>query len=106
MILDNTNNFDSKEGPLVSVIVPTKNSERTIERCLKSIKEQSYKNIELIVVDNYSEDKTFEIANKYADKIIKKGPERSLQRNYGAKISSVKYCYFIFSHNYIVIESY
>ena len=106
MILDNTSNCDAKEGPSVSVIVPTKNSERTIERCLKSIKEQNYKNIELIVVDNYSEDKTFEIANKYADKIIKKGPERSVQRNYGAKISSIKYYYFTFSHNYIVIDSY
>lgn len=87
--------FDAEEGPLVSIIVPTKNSERTIEKCLKSIKDQSYKNIELIVVDNNSEDKTFEIAKKYADKVININCERSAARNYGAKISSGKYLLFI-----------
>lgn len=71
--------------PLVSVIVPTKNSAATLEACLKSIKEQSYKNIETIVVDNFSTDETQKIAKKYADKFYEKGPERSAQRNYGVK---------------------
>ncbi len=70
--------------PLVSVIVPTKNSAATLEACLKSIREQSYKNIELIVVDNFSTDATQEIAKKYADKVFEKGPERSAQRNFAA----------------------
>ena len=38
-------------NPLVSVIITTKNSERTLDKCLNSIKQQSYKNIEIIVVD-------------------------------------------------------
>lgn len=76
---------------LVSVLVHTKNSERTIEEHLKSIKNQSYKNIEIILVDNNSTDKTLSIAKKYVKKIFTFGPERSAQRNYGAKKSSGEY---------------
>lgn len=43
---------NSKNFPLVSFVIPVYNSERTLERCLKSIKEQIYPNIELIIVDN------------------------------------------------------
>jgi glycosyltransferase involved in cell wall biosynthesis len=70
---------------LVSVIVPTKNSAETLYACLISIKNQSYKNIELIVVDNFSTDATPEIAKKYADIFLQIGPERSAQRNYGVE---------------------
>ena len=56
----------------VSVIITTKNEEKNIENCLKSILQQSYPRdkIEIIVVDNNSTDKTKEIARKYADKIF------------------------------------
>ena len=40
------------EQPMVSVIVPVYNGERTLERCLRSIQNQSYENIEVIVVDD------------------------------------------------------
>ena len=69
--------------PLVSVVVTTKNEESNIENCLRSIKDQVYSNIEIIVVDNDSSDKTKELASRYTDKIFDKGPERSAQRNYG-----------------------
>lgn len=72
---------------LISVIVTTKNSENTIEACLLSIQNQTYKNIEIILIDNNSIDKTKIIAKKYADKVLNKGPERSSQRNYGGRIS-------------------
>lgn len=69
--------------PLVSIVITTKNEEKHIENCLLSIKNQSYENIEIIVVDNQSTDKTKDIAFKYTKKVFDKGPERSAQRNYG-----------------------
>lgn len=77
--------------PLVSIIIPTKNSARTLEKCLQSIKDQSYRNIELIVVDNNSTDNTKEIAKKYTDKVFNFGPERSAQRNFGARQARGEY---------------
>ena len=51
-----------KDRPLVSIIIPTYNSQRTLERCLNSVGKQTYKNIEVIVIDGGSVDKTTEIA--------------------------------------------
>jgi glycosyltransferase involved in cell wall biosynthesis len=82
-------------NPLVSVIVPTKNNSATLERCLQSIKEQTYSPIELIVVDNHSSDATQEIAKHFTDTVFVKGPERSAQRNYGAERASGRYLLMI-----------
>jgi len=82
-----------KGKPLVSVVVPTFNSERFLERCLRSVREQTYPNVEVIVVDNYSRDKTREIAKKYADLVLLKGGERSAQVNFGVRYARGKYVY-------------
>lgn len=84
-----------KEDVLVSIIVPTYNSLPTLEACLKSVKNQSYKNIELIVVDNNSKDNTKDIAAKYTKNVFNQGPERSAQRNYGVEQSKGKYVMII-----------
>ncbi len=76
---------------LGSVIVPTKNPAGTIEMCLRSIKEQTYPDIEIIVVDNYSEDGMAEIAGKYGAEVLLKDSERSEARNYGADTSKGDY---------------
>jgi len=84
------------ESPLVSVVITTKNEEKNIGNCLISIKEQAYKNIEIIVVDNNSSDKTKELSLQYTDKVYDKGPERSAQRNYGMiDKSNGKYVMFV-----------
>lgn len=74
-----------KALPLVSIVVATKNEEKNIGQCLESIKKQTYvqEKIETIVIDNFSTDKTREIARGYTSKVFKKGPERSVQRNFG-----------------------
>jgi glycosyltransferase involved in cell wall biosynthesis len=73
---------------LVSVIVTTFNSQRTLAACLQSIRSQTHANLELIVVDNYSYDTTFWIAQQFANIAVQGGPERSSQRNLGASIAS------------------
>lgn len=51
--------------PLVSIIVPVYNGERSIERCLRSIQNQSYRNIEVLVVNDGSTDHTKRVIQKY-----------------------------------------
>jgi glycosyltransferase involved in cell wall biosynthesis len=72
---------------LVSIVVTTKNSGRTIEACLRSIKAQTYAPVELIVVDNGSSDETPVISARYADRVMQVGPERCAQRNAGIRAS-------------------
>lgn len=84
-----------KSKPLVSIIIPTRNSTQFLNQCLSLIKNQSYKNIEIIVVDNNSADETKEIAKKYTNFVYNKGPERSAQRNYGSKKTRGNYLLFL-----------
>ena len=53
----------------ITIITVVKNSEKTIERSIKSVIDQNYDNIEYIVIDGASEDKTLDILNKYKKKI-------------------------------------
>ena len=87
--------------PSVSVIVTTKNSSRTLSRCLQSIKDQSYRKIEIIVVDNNSTDTSVKIANEYTPHVFIRGPERSEQRNYGVQKSNGLYLLFVDSDMYL-----
>lgn len=83
------------KNPLVSVIIPTKNSELYLSKVLKSVVTQTYSNIEIIVIDNNSKDETKEISQKFTNKVYNKGPERSVQKNYGVLKSSGKYLLFL-----------
>jgi glycosyltransferase involved in cell wall biosynthesis len=78
-------------NPLVSVIVPTRNSEAVLGRCLESIKQQTYQNIELIIVDRDSTDATKDVARRYTPHVYNRGPERCAQRNFGVTQASGDY---------------
>lgn len=81
---------------LVSIIITTKNEGDVIEGLLRSIMRQTYRNIEVILVDNNSVDDTLKKTRVFKKlKVYKGGPERSAQRNYGAKISMGKYLLFL-----------
>ena len=54
---------------LLSIITVVKNDETTIEKCIKSVLNQKYKNIQYIIIEGNSNDKTKQIINKYRDKI-------------------------------------
>jgi len=87
----------SKKLPLVSVIIPTKNEEGNIGRCLKAIFNRDYpkEKLEVIVIDNFSKDRTSQIAKEFPIKFFQKGPERHIQRNYGVEKSNAEYLMFI-----------
>jgi len=80
-----------------SIVIPTYNSEKTLPRCLESIRGQSYKNIEIIVVDKFSRDRTVEIVRRFGARVYLGGSERSGQKNIGALKARGKYLYFIYS---------
>lgn len=77
---------------MVSIVITTKNAEEFIADCIKSVINSNYikdgGEIEIILVDNYSTDKTVEIAKSLGAKTFLKGPERSAQRNYGVEQAS------------------
>jgi glycosyltransferase involved in cell wall biosynthesis len=84
----------------VSIVVPTRNSARTIASCLSSIRAQidldgSPFPVELIVVDNHSTDGTAEVAGRLAHRVVTTGPERSAQRNAGANAAAASVIAFI-----------
>lgn len=72
------------ENHLVSIITPAYNSEKYIEECIKSVLLQTYKNWELLIVDDCSNDKTQEIVNKNNDNRIK---YIKLSKNSGAAVA-------------------
>lgn len=82
--------------PLVSIIIPTFNSGETLEKCLASIINQTYENLEIIIVDKFSVDNTVDVAKRYGAKVfLHPGPERTSQVNYGAKYASGDIIYYI-----------
>lgn len=90
-------------SPLVSIVVPTYYSASLLEKCFSSINGQSYENIELIVVDNHSQDNTQEIAGRYGARFFVQGPDQKkgrvfgapFQRNYGFKQAKGEYRYYV-----------
>ncbi len=61
----------AKSGPMISVIVPTYNEGSYINHLLKSIKNQTYKNYEIIITDYKSTDDTLKIAKRYGARIVR-----------------------------------
>lgn len=92
---------------LVSVVIPIYNVEEYLERCLDSIINQTYKNIEIILVNDGSTDNSYEICKKYEKndsriKIInKKNGGLSEARNYGIEAACGKYITFVDSDDYV-----
>lgn len=83
------------EGPLVSVVVPTFNSGKTLALCLQSIRSQTYANVETIVVDNYSRDNTVRIAEEFDARVLLLASERSSARNLGAEEAQGDFVFFV-----------
>lgn len=87
----------------VTIIIPAYNAAKYIKDCLDSVFCQTYKNIEVIVVDDGSTDNTAEIVKSYNNVFFlsKDNGGSSSARNYGVKHASGKYIIFIDSDDYI-----
>lgn len=78
-----------------SVIIPIYNAESCLEKCLESIKQQTFKDYEIIAVLDSCTDNSEEIAKRYADKIVVVNEHHSgFSRNYGMDIAQGEYVLF------------
>lgn len=95
------------ENDLISVIVPIYNVEKYLKRCIDSIVNQSYKNLEIILVDDGSPDKCPCICDEYSKEdsrikvVHKENGGLSDARNAGLNVASGKYILFIDSDDWI-----
>ena len=94
-------------NPLVSIIVPVFNVEKYLEECLDSILNQTYENIEVILVDDGSTDSSGKICDEYLKKdsrikvFHKTNGGLSDARNYGVENSNGEYIIFVDSDDYL-----
>ena len=95
-------------NPMVSIIVPVYNGEKSIERCLRSIQNQSYTNIEVIVVNDGSTDHTEKVIKKYVEEdarfhyIKKDNTGVSDSRNIGMASAKGEYFQFVDGDDWLV----
>lgn len=102
----------TNQNPLISVIVPVYNAEKTLHRCVDSICTQTHKNLEIILVDDGSTDKSSSICDEYAAKdvrvrvIHKENGGLSFARNSGLDSCRGEYITFVDSDDYILPQMY
>ena len=92
----------------ISVIIPVYNTEKYLERCINSVVSQNFRDIEIIIINDYSEDDSLKIIDKYKnkDKRIKiinkiKNEGLSAARNSGIEIATGEYILHIDSDDWI-----
>lgn len=95
----------------ITLILPIFNGEKYISRCIDSVLNQTYKNFELIIINDGSTDKSLNIIKKYAKKdnrikiINKKNEGVSIARNIGIENSTGDFITFIDADDYLEIEA-
>lgn len=99
--------------PIISVIIPFYNTEEYIKECLKSVLNQTFKEIEVICINDKSTDKSLKIVEKYArkdDRIkiinLDKKSGQSTARNRGLEIAKGEYISFVDSDDKIDLDAY
>ena len=96
---------------LISVIVPVYNTEKYLRKCIESILSQSYKNIELLLINDGSTDSSAEICREYLDKdkrcyyFEKENGGLSDARNYGIERAKGEYITFVDSDDFFLEEA-
>lgn len=94
--------------PLISIIVPVYNAEKTIRRCIESIQYQTFTDWELLLIDDGSIDISFEICKEYTEKnnhikvISQNNGGVSKARNTGLRLAKGEYVMFLDSDDYML----
>ena len=93
----------------VSVIIPVYNSSKHLEECIKSVVNQTYKNLEIIIVNDASTDESLSIINSFNDKRIKvinldKNLGVAIARNKGIEVSTGSLICFLDSDDYWYLD--
>ena len=97
---------------LISIIIPVYNVEKYLERCVKSVINQTYKNLEIILVDDGAKDNSGKMCDELSKldsriKVIhKENGGLSDARNFGLKIATGDYIGFVDSDDYIADDMY
>lgn len=97
---------------LISVIVPIYNAEKTLDKCVRSLLDQTYKEIEIILVDDGSTDNSGKICDSYVQKYnnikkyYKKNGGVSTARNFGIRHANGKYISFVDADDFLEVETY
>ena len=100
------------EQPLISIIVPVYNTEMYLDKCVTSLINQTYRNIEIILVDDGSTDNSGKMCDSYAQKdnrikvIHQTNAEVGAARNVGLKNVSGQYIGFVDSDDYVEHDMY
>ena len=93
--------------PLISIIIPVYNSERYLEKCVNSVLNQTYKNLEIILVDDGSTDLSprmcdaFSVQDSRIKVIHQENQRQAAARNTGIEVASGEYIMFVDSDDYI-----
>ncbi len=97
-------------NPLITIVVPVYNVEKYLDRCLESITNQSYRNLQIILVDDGSPDASGKICDAWAKQdsrilsLHQKNSGPSVARNYGVQYAKGEYISFIDSDDYVLPE--
>jgi glycosyltransferase involved in cell wall biosynthesis len=104
----NKKTVTKKNGPLVSVIIPTYNYAHYLPKAIKSCLDQSYKNLEIIVIDDGSTDHTRELVKQFGNKVLYVYQDNSgvsTARNNGLDIASGEFIAFLDADDYLIEDS-
>ncbi len=96
-----------EKRPTISVIIPAFNASSFIQQCIENMLSQTYKNLEIIVIDDGSTDNTSEIANQYPVKLFRQQNKGvSAARNAGLAAASGEYLHFMDVDDFINLNFY
>lgn len=99
------------DSPRISVIIPFYNAESFLPRCLDSVVNQSYQNLEVILVNDGSTDKSFDVCRQYSEKderitiLQQENSGQAVARNYALDSMSGDFVFFLDADDYISLDA-